>query len=181
MMDNRTRTIETLFTLATHLPRDLWDVLLEQATSDPALRTAVRERLAARDAPADLPTGAAEPMPASGGVSWEEHLQDAFRVGWIGRHIGSYEVTGLLGQGGMGTVYRARRADGQFEHEVAIKVVRHDIESPAALERLRSERQILARLTHPAIARLIDGGTVGDGMGGETPYFVMELVEGEPI
>jgi eukaryotic-like serine/threonine-protein kinase len=131
--------------------------------------------------PLDTPTGAAEPLPTSGPGGWQERLQDAFRVGWIGRHIGSYAITGVLGQGGMGTVYRARRADGQFEHDVAIKVVRHDLESPAALERLRQERQILARLTHPAIARLIDGGTVGDGAGGETPYFVMELVEGQPI
>jgi serine/threonine protein kinase/tetratricopeptide (TPR) repeat protein len=180
-MDERSRTIDTLFTLATHLPRALRDTLLEQATDDPDIRGAVRARLDTEDAPVDGPTGAAEPMPASGAARWEERLQDAFRVGWIGRHIGSYEITGLLGQGGMGTVYRARRADGQFEHDVAIKVVRHDLESPAALERLRLERQILARLTHPSIARLIDGGTVSDGVGGETPYFVMELVEGEPI
>jgi serine/threonine protein kinase/tetratricopeptide (TPR) repeat protein len=180
-MDERSHTIESLFTLATHLPHSLWDVLLEQATEDLQIRAAVRERLQAHASPVDSPTGAAEPMPASGPSRWEDRLQDAFRVGWIGRHIGSYEITGVLGQGGMGTVYRARRADGQFEHEVAIKVVRHDLESPAALERLRLERQILARLTHPAIARLIDGGTVGDGVGGETPYFVMELVEGAPI
>jgi eukaryotic-like serine/threonine-protein kinase len=180
-MHERSRTVDTLFTLATHLPHSLWDVLLEQATDDQEIRAGVRQRLQARDARADSPTGAAEPMPASGPARWEERLPNAFRVGWIGRHIGSYEITGVLGQGGMGTVYRARRADGQFDHEVAIKVVRHDLESPAALERLRLERQILARLTHPAIARLIDGGTVSDGVGGETPYFVMELVEGAPI
>jgi eukaryotic-like serine/threonine-protein kinase len=181
MMDGRSRTFDALLALAAHLPPSLWDVLLEQASADAEIRAAVRERLEARASRLDSPTGAAEPMPASGAANWEERLQDAFRVSWIGRHIGSYEITGILGQGGMGTVYRARRADGQFEHEVAIKVVRHDLESPAALERLRLERQILARLTHPAIARLIDGGTVGDGLGGETPYFVMELVEGEPI
>ena len=180
-MHERSRPVDALFTLATHLPRSLWDVLLQQATDDPDVRAAVQERLREHEARADSPTGAAEPVPTTGHARWEDRLQDAFRVGWIGRHIGSYEITGVLGQGGMGTVYRARRADGQFEHDVAIKVVRHDLESPAALERLRLERQILARLTHPAIARLIDGGTVSDGVGGETPYFVMELVEGVPI
>jgi serine/threonine protein kinase/tetratricopeptide (TPR) repeat protein len=175
------RSIDTLVALAAHLPPSLWDALLEEAAADPDVRAAVRKRLEARASHADTPTGAAEPIPASGTTPWETRLQDAFRVNWIGRQIGSYEVTGFLGQGGMGTVYRARRADGQFEHEVAVKVVRHDLESPAAVERLRQERQILARLTHPGIARLIDGGTVGDGHGGETPYFVMELVDGEPI
>src|SRR5688500_11563352 len=179
-MDERSPTVDTLFTLATHLPHSLWDVLLDQATDDAEIRAAVRSRLEAHASPADSPTGAAEPVPTTG-HRWEERLQDAFRIGWVGRHIGSYEITGVLGQGGMGTVYRARRADGQFEHDVAVKVVRHDLESPTALERLRLERQILARLTHPAIARVIDGGTVGDGIGGETPYFVMELVDGVPI
>jgi len=181
MMDGRPRTIETLVTLAAHLPPSLWDVLLEQATADPDLRAAVRARLTAGRSPVDAPTGAVDQMPAGDGKDWTERLRDAFRVDWIGRHLGAYEITGLLGQGGMGTVYRARRADGQFEHDVAIKVVRHDLESPVALERLRQERQILARLTHPAIARVMDGGTVGDGSGGEIPYFVMELVDGAPI
>jgi tetratricopeptide (TPR) repeat protein len=81
----------------------------------------------------------------------------------------------------MGAVYRARRADGQFEHEVAIKIVRHGFETPAALDRFKRERQILARLTHPAIARLLDGGTTVDEAGRDVPYLVMEYVDGQPI
>jgi serine/threonine protein kinase/tetratricopeptide (TPR) repeat protein len=181
MMDGRFSAVDTLLARATHLPPSLWDAFLEQSTDDVEVRDAVRERLHARDAQSGPPTGAAEPMPASGAAHWEERLQDALRLDWVGRRLASYEITGILGQGGMGTVYRARRADGEFDHEVAIKVVRHDLQSSAALERLRLERQILARLTHPAIARLIDGGTVSDGVGGEIPYFVMELVKGEPI
>jgi eukaryotic-like serine/threonine-protein kinase len=98
-----------------------------------------------------------------------------------GRRFGPYEVTAVIGQGGMGAVYKARRVDGQFDQEVAIKLVRHGFETPAALDRFRQERQILARLTHPAIARLLDGGTAIDESGAETPYLVMEFVEGESI
>ena len=77
----------------------------------------------------------------------------------------------------MGEVYRAVRADGQFEQQVAIKLVRAGMDAPTILERFRNERQILASLDHPNIARLYDGGTTTDGI----PYLVMELIEGVPI
>ena len=94
-----------------------------------------------------------------------------------GKRIGRYELIGELGRGGMGAVYRARRADGAFEQEVAIKLFLHSVFSNSALQRFTIERQILASLEHPGIARLIDGGSTGDGM----PYVVMELIEGEPV
>src|SRR5450755_3278054 len=77
----------------------------------------------------------------------------------------------------MGAVYRAVRADDQYQKQVAIKLVRTGFETRFARVRFRSERQILATLEHPNIARLLDGGTADDG----SPYFVMELVEGIPI
>ena len=77
----------------------------------------------------------------------------------------------------MGEVYRAGRADGQYEKEVAIKLVRGGYDTASVLERFRHERQILASLDHPNIARLLDGGTTEDGV----PYLVMELIEGTPI
>jgi serine/threonine protein kinase/tetratricopeptide (TPR) repeat protein len=95
----------------------------------------------------------------------------------IGKRIGPYEIVSLLGHGGMGAVYRARRADTEFDKEVAIKLVPGGYQAQFVLQRLRSERQILATLDHPGIARLIDGGATQDG----APYLVMELVEGEPI
>jgi serine/threonine-protein kinase len=94
-----------------------------------------------------------------------------------GKRIGSYEVRSLLGRGGMGAVYLARRADDVFEKKVAIKVARGALGSPEEVERFKRERQILARLEHPLIARLLDGGATEDGL----PYFVMEYVEGRPI
>jgi len=95
----------------------------------------------------------------------------------LGRRIGRYELISELGRGGMGAVYRARRADGAFEQEVAIKLFLHGAMNDAALQRFATERQILASLEHPGIARLIDGGSTDDG----TPYVVMELIEGAPI
>jgi serine/threonine protein kinase/tetratricopeptide (TPR) repeat protein len=96
---------------------------------------------------------------------------------WLGRRLGPYQLIEEIGQGGMGAVYRAVRADDQYQKQVAIKLVRTGFETRFALARFRSERQILATLEHPNIARLLDGGTADDG----SPYFVMELVEGIPI
>jgi eukaryotic-like serine/threonine-protein kinase len=91
--------------------------------------------------------------------------------------IGPYDVMREIGHGGMGTVYLAMRADEQFKKRVAIKVVRRGMDTEAVLRRFRQERQILAGLDHPNIARLLDGGNTDDGL----PYLVMEHVEGEPV
>ncbi len=91
--------------------------------------------------------------------------------------IGPYDVLREIGHGGMGTVYLAIRADEQFKKRVAIKVVRRGMDTEAVLRRFRQERQILAGLEHPNIARLLDGGNTEDGL----PYLVMEYVEGEPV
>jgi serine/threonine protein kinase/tetratricopeptide (TPR) repeat protein len=95
----------------------------------------------------------------------------------VGRKIGVYEIAEEIGRGGMGEVYRALRAYGQYDKQVAIKVVRVGLDRPVLLERFRHERQILASLDHPNIAHLHDGGTTDDGI----PYLVMELIEGEPV
>ena len=92
-----------------------------------------------------------------------------------GTRIGAWRIVELIGRGGMGEVYRAERADGQFEQQAALKLIRRDAaEHP---QRFQSERQILARLEHPGIARLLDGGMAHDGR----PYMVMELVPGRSI
>jgi serine/threonine protein kinase len=96
---------------------------------------------------------------------------------FIGRRIGAYRVTGLIGEGGMGAVYRAVRDDDQYQKEVAVKLVRHGCETRALVARFREERQILASLEHPYVARLLDGGVTSDNV----PYLVMELIEGVPI
>ena len=74
----------------------------------------------------------------------------------VGRRIGSYNILEEIGHGGMGEVYRAARADGQYEKEVAVKLVRGGYDTDSVLERFRHERQILASLDHPNIARLLD-------------------------
>src|SRR5262249_41482288 len=95
----------------------------------------------------------------------------------IGQRIGAYAVISELARGGMGAVYLAERADGQFEKRVAIKVLKRGTDTDEVLRRFRIERQILANLEHPNITRLLDAGTTSDGL----PYFVMEFVEGTPI
>src|SRR5436305_1850622 len=91
--------------------------------------------------------------------------------------LGPYRLLRRLGDGGMGTVYLARREDEHYERDVAVKVIRSGAQSPEALHRFFAERQILARLEHPDIARLYDGGSTEAGR----PYLVMELVEGLPV
>lgn len=94
-----------------------------------------------------------------------------------GQRVGPWELMEPIGSGGMSTVHRARRVDGSFEQEVAIKLFQNTWLNDTALLRFQNERQILANLDHPNIARLIDGGTTEDG----TPYVALELVDGEPI
>jgi len=95
----------------------------------------------------------------------------------IGERMGAYAVVKELGRGGMGAVYLAERADGQFEKRVAIKVLKRGTDTDEVLRRFRAERQILARLDHPNIARLLDAGTTDDGL----PYFVMDYIVGAPV
>jgi eukaryotic-like serine/threonine-protein kinase len=95
----------------------------------------------------------------------------------LGRVVGSYRLVRRLGHGGMGTVYLGERADGHFEQQVAVKLIKRGMDSDEILRRFRDERQILATLVDDHVARLYDGGTTEDGL----PYFVMEYVEGEPI
>ena len=94
-----------------------------------------------------------------------------------GQRLGQYRIVSKLGSGGMGDVYLAERADDEYQQRVAIKLVRGGVFSPQVQSRLRMERQILATLQHPNIARLLDGGRAPDG----TPYLVMEYIDGEPI
>ncbi|RMI19785.1 MAG: serine/threonine protein kinase, partial [Calditrichaeota bacterium] len=94
-----------------------------------------------------------------------------------GQRIGPYRVIEELGMGGMGAVYLAERADGQFEQQVALKLIKTGMATQQILKRFQSERQILARLQHPNIARLLDGGITDDG----APFFAMEYIQGEPI
>lgn len=92
----------------------------------------------------------------------------------VGEVVGAFRVIGELGQGGMGTVYLAERADDAYQAQVAIKFLRPTIAAPELERRFLAERQILAGLAHPNIARLLDGGTGPDG----SPYLVMEYVDG---
>ncbi len=93
-----------------------------------------------------------------------------------GRQIGHYKIVRELGRGGMGAVYLAMRAD-EYREQVALKIVKRGMDTDFVVRRFRHERQILASLNHPNIARLLDGGTTEEGL----PYFVMEYIEGEPI
>ncbi len=95
----------------------------------------------------------------------------------VGQTLGAYELIELIGSGGMGSVFRARRTDGAFEREAAIKLIKKGMDTNRVVARFTYERQVLARLQHPNIAQLLDGGVTDDGQ----PYFVMEYVDGQSL
>ena len=142
---------------------------------DEAIQREVRDLLAADD---DMESGFLE-QPAAFRVrgpdvdAEEQPGPDPM----VGRMIGPYRIETLLGRGGMGAVYLARRADDEYEHQVAIKLLHPGFVSAELVRRFRSERQILARLDHRNIAKLLDGGTTEDGQ----PYLVMERIDGMRI
>ncbi len=94
-----------------------------------------------------------------------------------GQRIGSYEVVRRIAAGGMSVIYEARRVEGDFDQRLVIKVLKKGLDTADILRRFRSEKQILARLNHPAIAQIFDGGITEDG----TPYFVMEYIDGNTL
>lgn len=189
----RWRRLDTLFQQALEQPDEARKEFLEQACpEDPEL---------CREVAAMLAADAAEAQAAAGEVDRGEDIDvdEHDRLAGIVRSgaeqmagdddptpateplpfesLGPYRLIEELGRGGLSTVYLAERDDAQFTMRVAIKLVRRGFDSPDLLDRLRLERQILARLEHPNIARLIDGGTAPD----DRPYFVMERIEGERI
>jgi serine/threonine-protein kinase len=95
----------------------------------------------------------------------------------VGERFGAWRLVGEVGRGGMGVVYRAERADGRYEQTAAIKLLRTTSEAGEAMRRFSRERQVLATLDHPGIARLLDGGEGPDGR----PFLAMEYVDGQPI
>jgi serine/threonine protein kinase/Tfp pilus assembly protein PilF len=106
-----------------------------------------------------------------------KHLREEALPDRVGERLGAYRIIEEIGRGGMGAVYLAERADGEFERQVAIKVLKRGTDTDEVLRRFRAERQILAKLNHPCITQLFDAGVTSDGL----PYFVMELVTGQPI
>jgi len=118
-----------------------------------------------------------EGQAAGSGADSEHETTERAPARYVGRTIDRYRLLEVLGRGGMGVVYLAERADEHFEKKVALKVMPRGLESPERERRFLTERQILARLEHENIARLLDGGVTDEGY----PYLVMELVRGESI
>ena len=176
MVDARFAQAEALFLGALDRPageRIAW--LKAQCAHDVALFDEVA-RLLAADADAEQGAGGRflEPM-AADEIARIAAPDDAARD--RGRRVGPFVLEEPLGAGGMGVVWSARRADGQFEQVVALKLVRRSAFDRAALTSFLRERQILARLEHPNIARLVDGGTTDNGV----PWLAMEKIDGAPI
>ncbi len=149
--------IEALLDAALELPPAQRDAFLDTACDDAALRAQVRELLRAVDASEGFLEAPAAPM--------NDHA---------GRRIGAWTLIRRIGRGGMGEVWLGERADGRFEQQVAVKLLRHGLEDAP---RFLREQRLLAKLRHPDIARLIDAGSLPDG----APYMVMEYVEGVPL
>jgi len=176
MTPERWKEIKEILSRALELNRDQRPAYLDAACGDPTLRREVSALLVAEESVADdflhVPDINVPDMVALPDTN-EAQPHDAM----IGRRLGSYQITALIGAGGMGEVYRAFRADDQYRKQVAIKLVRAGLDSRLVIGRFKNERQILASLDHPNIARLYDGGTTETGV----PYFAMELIEGQNI
>jgi hypothetical protein len=167
MTGERWRQIEEIFGCAVELPATEREVFVaERCSNDSTLREEILSMLAI-DGDAQL-RGVV-------GAAASDLVRDGAATR-IGQRIGPYRVVELVGHGGMGSVYRAERADGEFQQAVAIKLLDHGT-GARATARFRDERQILAKLAHPNIVRLVDGGTTDDG----TPYLVMDYVAGVRI
>jgi len=170
MTTERWRQIEEIFTAASELDASERDLYVEKACAgDATLRREVDSLLEADGGFAATVTDVIH-------KEAEELASESLEAG-AGRRIGPYRLLRLIGKGGMGLVYLGVLEAEDFQKPVAIKLIKRGMDSELMVERFRRERQILARLDHPYIARLLDGGSTPSGQ----PYFVMEYVEGKPL
>jgi hypothetical protein len=159
MDTNRFMRVRKVFDLAMTLPRDQWDSFLAQAChSDQQMCAEVKELLLAHQSAATTEAG-------------DQDVSSPSRM------VGHYRILRELGAGGMGVVYLATREDGAFRKNVAVKLLKAGHNHQDLVQRFHQERQVLANLDHPNIARILDGGETPDG----TPYHVMDYVEGLPL
>ena len=169
----RWHRIQAVLDAALDLPRERREAIVEEACAgDPQLRAEVERLLASCESAEHFLEEPAAEFAAS--LLADPSLTPPTRVD---AQIGAYRLIREAGRGGMGTVFLAERADDQYRKQVALKLVRRGMENEHSIRRFIEERQILASMEHPDIARLLDGGVTDDGL----PYYVMEFVEGAPI
>ncbi|HKL88993.1 MAG TPA: serine/threonine-protein kinase [Salinibacter sp.] len=170
--------IDALLDEALDRPPDEWDAFLDRKCGDrPALREELESLLAAeQEAPSFLEQEAMNfAAPAYEPEEGESLADDPLAA--PSHHVGPYRLEEEIGRGGMSRVFRAVRTDGGFDQTVAVKLLRMGLDTEAARRRFRLEQQVLAKLQHPHIAALLDGGLTAD----DVPYLVMEYVRGQPI
>jgi TolB-like protein/Tfp pilus assembly protein PilF/tRNA A-37 threonylcarbamoyl transferase component Bud32 len=168
------KKLEEVFNAAVEVsPVERKAFLDDACGTDAELRREVERLLQADELAGDFIEDAATILQATDFVISVSAPDDSM----IDRQIGAYKIEREIGRGGMGAVYLASRADKEFAKRVAIKIVKRGMDTDFIIRRFRNERQILANLDHPNIAKLLDGGTTDDGL----PYFVMEHIEGIPI
>ncbi len=169
MDTQRWMRIGELFEAAQDLPADEQERYLAQACADDEEMRANLRSLLRHDGEGTTQTG-----------SLEQHIAQSAHAALndlSGRTFGAYELLEPIGEGGMGAVWLGKRADATYEQRVAVKLMRLGVGDGSMQSRFRAERQILAKLNHPHVARLLDGGTTEEGV----PYVVMEYIDGEPI
>jgi serine/threonine-protein kinase len=164
VLERRWQELAPLFDRAFDLDGDEREAFVA-AIDDAELRDALRTLLA----------GTEQGSPLDGGSG--RYAAELVGSGLEGRRIGAWRVGRAIGAGGMATVFSARREDGAYEQQVAIKILRHGLHDAYERERFVRERAILARLEHPRIARLLDGGLTAEGV----PWFALEYVDGAAV
>ena len=168
MQQHEWEKIKEVFTAAVELPPAQRAFLAEACGPDEALRAEVESLLAAHEEPKNL---------------LEKHTIDLAAQlqtdgnKYLGKRFGPYRILREIGRGGMGAVFLAERADGEFQQQVALKIIRQSFADARLEKHFRRERQILASLNHPNIAKLIDGGVSETG----ELFLAMEFIEGEPL
>jgi tetratricopeptide (TPR) repeat protein len=163
------KELDSIMANALELPEGERAAYLDEACAGkPALRIEAESLLG-------MCSGASHLFPGETAAAHSSRAVEAPSM--LGRRVGAYVLREQIGRGGMGCVYRAERADDEFRKSVAVKLIAGGFDSSEAVSRFAVERQILATLEHPNIARLLDAGVTGDGF----HYIVMEYVEGQPI